>query len=297
MDSTIEYSSPLKTCETQTSPDFVKESRKNAKKILKIEKEFNHQNEQNSDNYETKVNPNFLSNHLIPKPQNPSIHSPNRSPSHVSNQSLHESPKMVQKSKTNSQTNSEIKKTPKAMKLKENTDNKNKWDKNELRRDALQEYAETLLRETAFMVQNESLKRDSMESDREVKKNTIKSSPKLSPKIVESKSVSNLESKQLTTNQSYVNEVTDKKNKNKTETESDEEEEEKVPNIINKENKMSNPSIDSNPSVRLKSNSPIKSFESSPNKQIVGTKDTKDPVDNLRDGTDIPDKFLRLKWV
>ncbi|CAG2109261.1 unnamed protein product [Medioppia subpectinata] len=139
-----------------------------------------------------------------------------------------------------------------------------------LRRDTLHEYAETLLRETAFLVQNESLKNDSIESKGELKmkSQSVRNTPKQTP--IKMNNISNLHS----TPNSRLSEKTVKYEnemivKNKAETESEEEEDGIGKNVPND--------------------------NSTPKRQIG--RNLKDPVEYLKDGNDIPTKYLQLNWV
>ena len=98
--------------------------------------------------------------------------------------------------------------------------------------------------------------------------------------------------------ENYKNEVIDNNNQINTETETEEDEQVIEHNTnapikrspTNSRSEINNPS----PLKRLTPNE-NKQDEISHKKQIK--KELKDPMQNLKDGTDIPDKYLSLKWV
>lgn len=301
-----DFHNNYKARETQTSPEFVKASRRNAKKLIKLEKQKSIRNErieheENRDIEQTIAQ--TLDSQLL-----------SSSPRLLErNNSIQNTNKRTNKTKSieNIDTNYTVNGNQSNILTKANPLIENETDST--RREALQEYAETLLRETALMVESErrdSFKKNEMENmnlkhplnsyDRKIEINPIsKSESKMVSKI--SNKIDNYSNETINNgNNLRENNIEEAPNSHLT-----------VPKINLIENGGHSSDLEAiNDSLDRNSKPPPHKEGESQSLNSNFKKDNEDidnfpfinesldkPSDNLRKGINIPDKFLKLKWM
>ncbi len=303
-----DFHNNYKASETQTSPEFVKASRRNAKKLIKLEKEKSIRNERIEREENRDIEQTFAQT--------------------LDNQLLSPSPHLLERNKSTKNTNERTKKTKPFENIDTNyTVNVNQSniltksnpliekETDSTRREVLQEYAETLLRETALMVQSDNIRRDSFKKnkmenmnlkhplnsyDRKIQINPIsKSESKTAFKI--SNKIDNYSNKIINNgNNSRENDIEEVPNPHLTLPKSN-----LIENVGDSSNlEAINHSVDRNskppPHKKAESqsvNSKFKRHSEDMNNFPFITESLNKPSDNLRKGINIPNKFLKLKWM
>ena len=291
--------------ETQTSPEFVRNSRQNSKNMQKLERHKNVQNgrfnPQNDQNFDHNISKTFSQNLYRNQNSNQELNDSSKAktfatPSHNPNIKSNSKSKTPKTKQINEMKSSEVEKYSQKDFSQNETINTN-------RRDALQEYAETLLRETALMVNNENIRQESIENEKQLKKGKTperlaKMTPKNSPMRQTMNSVNEESQQKSKTPENYRNELNDK-NVINTETETEDEQEVQQNNPQKSPQKspihMKTEINSVGPKLKAIANFSDKNDETTPKRQIK--EQPNNPTDNLRDGTDIPDSYLKLKWV
>lgn len=256
-----------KTGETQTSPDFVRISRRHAKKLNKLKSR-----ESSSRTTDPEVHESSSAEEMI-----------NMRKSVMTQGNL--------SSQSNTRNYSRKKSDSESAKLLLRQFN---HSSNSSNKDAIQEYAEQLLKETAFNLQNEQFRRDSIEKSVTNELNNSmpnhhqkNKKPNKSSKSIESRTRTRTRSRSRSIEspsseiQSNLEIIADNNNNNKE-------------NLLNSENVRVSPvkttelkQVPYEPNIINKEEARARNLE------LIN----QEYLESLRDGNNIPDKNMKLRWV
>ena len=255
-----------KASETQTSPDFVRISRRHAKKLNKLKSR-----ESSSRTTDPEVHESSSAQEIVNMRKSVGTQGNMSSQSNIRNYSRNKS-------------DSESAKLLRQFNHSSSLSNK----------DAIQEYAEQLLKETAFNLQNEQFRRDSIESVTNQFNNSMPNhhqdrKPNKSNKSIESRTRTRTTTRSRSRSiespsseiQSNLGIIADNNNNNKE-------------NLLNSENvKVSPVKATELKQVPYEPNIINKEEARARNLELIN----QEYLESLKDGNNIPDKNMKLRWV